>query len=247
MVPAVFVRATVPIRSEEPPTAPVDAATLPDPEIVASTKEPVPEPGTTLPALPQSDPSVQDLLVDLLGKPAVLSLLQTDGFVRRLVATVDNLSRPHATSKLWPVNPTTGRFTVADGSIAPANAARYETFVKLVDGIDPARAAALYRRMYPLLQQAYEELGYPNRRFHGRLLAVIDHLLATPQRPAPLAVTLTEVKGPIASERPWVRYEFVDPQLQALSSGQKIMLRVGDAHRRRLADWLTRFRAEIER
>ncbi|RZJ60022.1 MAG: DUF3014 domain-containing protein, partial [Acidovorax sp.] len=30
--------------------------------------------------------------------------------------------------------------------------------------------------------------------------------------------------------RPWVRYEFADPALQALSSGQKILVRMGPAN-----------------
>ena len=51
----------------------------------------------------------------------------------------------------------------------------------------------------------------------------------------------------MASERPWVRYEYADPGLQALSSGQKILLRVDEAHRGRPVDWLVRFRAAIER
>ena len=215
-----------------PPPAPLasePSGAAVDPEVVASAGEPAPEPtATPLPALDQSDPMVKDTLVELAGKTGVLSLLQTDGFLRRLVTTVDNLTRAHAASRLWPANPTAGQFGVdGAGQIEPGNAARYDGFVKLVESVDPARAAAAYRRLYPLLQNAFEELGYPTRRFHGRLLAVIDHLLATPDRPEPLAVTLVEVKGPIVSERPWVRFEFADPQLQALSAGQKIMLRVG--------------------
>ena len=36
------------------------------------------------------------------------------------------------------------------------------------------------------------------------------------------------------STRPWVRYEFADPQLQALSSGQKALVRMGPDNARRL-------------
>ena len=45
---------------------------------------------------------------------------------------------------------------------------------------------------------------------------VIDHLLAAPDAPETLALV-----------RPNVYYEFADPALQSLSSGQKILLRVG--------------------
>jgi hypothetical protein len=60
-----------------------------------------------------------------------------------------------------------------------------------------------------------------------------------------MAVQLTEVKGPIPSVRPWVRYEFADPALEALSSGQKIMLRVSSVNQNRLKARLSALRQEI--
>ena len=42
------------------------------------------------------------------------------------------------------------------------------------------------------------------------------HLLATP-----------EVQGPIELTQPRVFYEFADPELEALSSGQKTLIRMG--------------------
>ena len=69
--------------------------------------------------------------------------------------------------------------------INPDNSQRYVALVLLAESVDAAAVAAAYRRMYPLFQQAYEELGYPGRYFNDRLVEVIDHLLATP--PAPQA------------------------------------------------------------
>lgn len=198
------------------------------------------------PPLPSDDAGLRRALIDLLGRDAVIELLQTDAFAERVVATVDALPSGHAAPRLWPVHPTEGRFTVdADNRITADNAARYDRFVDLVERIDPATAARLYRRLLPQLQSAYAGLGYPGRRFHDRLIEVIDHLLATPVAPPAPPVTLTDVKGPIASERPWVRYEFADPALESLSAGQRILLRVGDAHRQRLTAWLRAFRASI--
>ena len=67
-----------------------------------------------------------------------------------------------------------------------------------------------------LIQQAYEELGYPSQQFHDRLMEAIAHLLATP-----------EVKGPIRLVRPHVLYKYADPELEARSVGQKAMIRMG--------------------
>ncbi len=54
--------------------------------------------------------------------------------------------------------------------------------------------------------------------------------------------TVTEVKGPIPSTRPWARYEFVDPRLEGLAAGQKIVLRIGPEHATRLKAWLRALR-----
>ena len=89
---------------------------------------------------------------------------------------------------------------------------------------------ALYARLYPLFQQAYEELGYPKRYFNDRLVAVLDHLLQAPEPQGPLRVKLTPVNTEVTNLRPWVRYEYVDPALESLSSGQKIMVRMGPAN-----------------
>lgn len=195
-------------------------------------------PEGALPALAGSDDHVARALSELLGSRDVAAFLQMDGLVRRVVATVDNLGREHAPARLWPVNPTPERFAVEEEgtvqTIASGNAARYGAMVRWIESVDMERAVALYARLYPFFQQAYEELGYPGRYFNDRLVAVIDHLLQAPEPASPVAVRLTEVKGDVPSTRPWVRYEFADPQLQSLSSGQKIMVRVGLENERRL-------------
>lgn len=193
--------------------------------------------------------ALQRALVEWLGSKPVASMLQTDEFVRRVVTTVDNLGRDHAAPALWPVVPSQGRFTVQRSGdaerIAPANTARYDAFVAFATSIDVARAAALYRSFYPLFQLAYQDLGYPRSYFNDRLVDVIDLLLAAPEPAAPPAVRLTEVKGPIPSTRPWVRYEFVDPAFEELPAGSKMLIRVGLAHERALKTQLRAFRARI--
>jgi hypothetical protein len=96
-----------------------------------------------------------------------------------------------------------------------------------------------------VFQKSYEELGYPGRYFNDRVVEVIDQLLATPEPSGPLAVHLTEVKGPVTSERPWVRYEFSKPEYESLAAGQKMLLRMGPEHERRLKAKLRQFRAQI--
>lgn len=225
------------------PTAPVAAASAPAAAVPAA---PMPEPKVA--EAPLDEHGVAGALSALFGAEG-MKLLIGDDFVHRFVVTVDNLGREHAPPRLWPVPPTPGRFQVVerDGRLyaEPDNAARYTPLVLLAEQIDPKAAVALYGRMLPLLQPAYEELGYPGQRFHTRLVAVIDQLLAAPEAPELIPLTLVEVKGEVPSERPWLRYEFADPKFGAASAGQKIMLRVGAVNQRRLKAKLRALRAEL--
>lgn len=232
--------AAPPAVTSAPPVAAAPLA-LPASEPASGPQNPVETlapPEAALPALAGSDDHVARALGELLGARDMAAFLQMDGLVRRVVATVDNLGREHAPARLWPVHPTPERFAVVGSdpvqTIGLDNAARYGALVRWIESVDMERAVALYARLYPLFQQAYEELGYPGRYFNDRLVAVIDHLLQAPEPASPVAVKLTEVKGDVPSTRPWVRYEFADPQLQSLSSGQKIMVRVGLENERRL-------------
>jgi hypothetical protein len=239
------------------PHAQAPIAFTPPPALQAAPAAPPSEPRIEYPldASPAAGPltaqALRRALADLLGGDAALSYLQLDEFPRRLVATVDNLGRPHAPTQVWPVDPTPDRFTVDESGdapvIAPDNANRYTPFVIIAEAVNARRAVDLYVRLYPMLQKAYQELGLPDRYFNDRVMTVIDLLLSTPETEVPLKLRLTEVKGPIASLRPWVRYEFADPALESLSSGQKIMLRVGPVNERRLKEKLAQIRSELAR
>jgi len=242
------VRAPAP-EVQAPPVPPSPEPALAASPQAAATSVALPEPKVA--ASPLDEAGVGAALEALAGPQAVRSLLITDDFVRRFVVTIDNLGREQAPPRLWPVRPTSGRFQVIerDGRMYanPDNAARYTPWLLLTEQIDPGVAVSLYSRMLPLLQQAYEELGYPGQRFHTRLMTVIDELLATPSAPELIALTQVEVKGDVPSQRPWVRYEFADPALESASSGQKIMLRVGAVNQRRLKTQLRALRAELIR
>lgn len=129
--------------------------------------------------------------------------------------------------------------------IAKGNADRYAAFVRFASGINTQAAVALYVRMYPMLQKAYESLGYPNKQFNNRLVEVIDQLLQTPEPEKPITLTLTQVQGPIEVKRPWVRYEYADADLQSRPAGQKILLRMGVQHTQTLKAKLRELRQQL--
>ena len=193
-----------------------------------------------LPSLAESDASVREALDGLLGASAFDALFRPQELIRNMVATVDNLPRRNVSLRLMPLKPVPGAFRVAgpEGTtvIGVDNAARYTPYVRAMDAIDSTKLVSLYVRFYPLFQQAYADLGYPNRYFNDRVFEVIDHLLATPDAPRSVALV-----------QPKVLYDYADPALADLSAGQKILLRMGPDNEARVKAKLREIKRALSR
>jgi len=185
-------------------------------EIVPAT----PPRSAPLPALDESDAEVSGGLTELVGRDAVTQFLSPQRVVRNIVVTIDNMTREKMALNQRPIKRTGGKFVVSGPEdapvIAPGNYSRYAPLVAVVSNMDAQTLVAMYRGLQPLFQQAYEDLGNPNRLFNTRLLEVIDHLLQTP-----------DVTGPVRLVQPSVYYRYADPKLESLSSGQKLLIRMG--------------------
>jgi hypothetical protein len=209
----------------------------------AAEHHPVPPPENTaeplpLPALADSDALVRQTLAEVFGQETAEREFARQNLVRRIVVTIDNLPRGKLGVEQRPVVPTGGKFLVAGTDDKPViderNFERYSAAVSAVAALDTRRLVSAYLRLYPLFQSAYEALGYPSAYFNDRLIAVIDHLLETP-----------EMTGPIALVQPSVYYEFADPELEARSAGQKLLLRMGPANAAILKGKLRELRAGL--
>jgi len=220
----------------------VTATTVAPEATVPAIRNPLPEAsgGATpaLPALDESDAPLHDALGDLMGKPAVDRIFKPELLVRHIVVSIDNLSRRHLAVELRPTKPLAGSFIATgndqQGTIDVANFQRYVPYVQSVQALDMKRLAALYVRFYPLFQQAYQSLGYPNGYFNDRLVVTIDNLLAAP-----------DITTDIALVRPNVMYQFADPKLEDLSAGQKLMLRMGPTNAAIIKAKLRELRAQV--
>ena len=223
------------------PTAPPSAPAIRYPVAVARA------PRAAVPSLDRADVYVENALVDLLGRKAVQSFLHLDDFARNFVATVNSLGTDNAAAQMWPVNRTAGKFDteMRDGGlvIAPGTRTVMPPSSASRDSIDTQRAVALYVRLYPLFQRAYEELGAPGRYFNDRVVEVIDDLLATPAVAEPIKVKRISVDGttPTSGEL----YMFDDPSLEAATAGQKILLRMGHENAVKLTAKLREIRQHI--
>jgi len=195
-------------------------------------------PGQVLPDLADSDKLMLDALAGLAGNGALLKLLNVERIIRNIVVTIDNLPNEHAPLKAMPLKPVQGVFIVEGATdhkvISPKNAARYEAYIKALEAMDAQKLVEVYVRLYPLFQQAYEELGYPKKYFNDRLLEVLDHLLAAP-----------EPDKPIKLAQPHVLYTFADTGLQACSAGQKILMRMGRANEAKIKVKLQEIKQQV--
>jgi hypothetical protein len=238
-----------PVAPPPPPPpvlAPAGPPAAPPPPPPPAIRHPLPSSPGAPPSLDGSDAFVENALAELLGRKKVRELLHLDGAVRRFVATVNNLATDDASASLWPVKTTPGKLETAPGggglTIAAGNAERYAPFVHLAAGLDARRAVALYVRLYPLLQQAYEDLGYPGKYFNDRVVEVIDNLLATPAPAGPLAVKRFAADGSSSGSG---LYVYEDPALEACTAGQKILLRMGAENAEVLEAKLREIRAQL--
>ena len=124
------------------------------------------------------------------------------------------------------------------------NAERYAPFVRFAAGIDTARAMALYAKLYPLLQRAYEDLGNPGAYLNDRVVAVIDNLLATPNVSGPIRVK--RVVGPDGGTVGGAGlYLFEDPALESATAGQKNLAAHGNGQQIEADGEATAIRAQI--
>ncbi|MGH8143574.1 MAG: DUF3014 domain-containing protein [Steroidobacteraceae bacterium] len=223
-------RIVVPVAAPKAPVAAAPQVANPVPASAASATQP-------LPTLGDSDVPLHQAATGLFGSN-IDRWLRPDMLVRHIVVTIDNLSRNKTAVELRPLKPVAGQFLAKgndqSSTLDPANYQRYTPYVQALQMADVKQLVAVYFHFYPLFQQAYQNLGYPNGYFNDRLVQTIDNLLQTPDE-----------KGDIALVRPNVMYQYADPMLENLSAGQKVLLRMGPQNEAIVKAKLRELRAAI--
>ncbi len=222
-------------KAPEKPVIQHPVTTTPEEEAVAA---PVIAPERPLPDLKESDTPMAEILAKLFADKNLDRFFILEHFIERFVVMVDNLPRQQLPKTHRPIKQTPGIF-LAQGerdqlTIDPANYQRYTPLVKMLSALSTKQVVAVYKRLYPLFQEAYEGLGYPDAYFNDRLIEVIDHLLATPQ-----------VADPVFLAQPKALYLYADPELEALSAGRKILIRSGLENAIKLKSILRDYRQEL--
>jgi hypothetical protein len=187
----------------------------------------VPVPSEPLPPLDVSDVFVRAAAREISRHPSFALWLAQEDLIRLFVVSVDNIAEGLTPRKHLPFLGPQAKFLVLgsgpDLRIDPSGYRRYDRIADVVSSLDAEGCAALYFRVKPLIQSSYHEMGYPGLDFDDRLDQAIAEVLAIPV--APEAPALVEEV---------LRYEFADPELEALTDAQKHLLRMGPRNVQRI-------------
>jgi hypothetical protein len=217
--------------TQQPLPAPESSPDFSQPD---AAEEILPEP---LPELIESDPEVTQALVDAAGTARLADFLVMDQIISRAVASIDSLTARQIPANINPVRPVGDKFIAdAEGErqvLSSRNYVRYDDYVALLRDMDSAELLGFYQRYSPLFQQAWEQNGGKGS-FSDRLVEVIDSLLAAP-----------DPEGPVYLVKPEAVYKFDDPQLEAMTAGQKVLVRMGSANAAVVKEKLREIRAGL--
>jgi hypothetical protein len=198
-----------------------------------------------LPILNESDSSILAALQQLRGE-GLLQLLVPQEVLRKFVLAVNNIAEGKVIHEYRPVVSPPPPFIVETFSVtiegtavdqervSAKNFQRYESYVTTLALIDSDAAVAVYRRFYPLLEEAFRELGLKKPNFHSVMIAAIDNILAAP-----------DTQGDLLLVHPKVFYQYADPALEALPQTHKLMLRMGPENARSVKASLRQLRARL--
>ncbi len=231
-----FYRQNAELKTE--PVYKQDMSPVPAPNPVVQQIIETPAAQPALPKLSESDKFMLGNIAGLVGNNSLMRLFNTGQIIRNIVATIDNLPRRNLPVSVIPVKRVHDQFITEgpenDKIISPRNAARYLAYVKIAELIDAQKLVDVYVRLYPLFQQAYEELGYPEKYFNDRLIVALNDLLAAP-----------DLKEPVTVSQPSVFYVYADPDLEVRSAGQKILMRIGSENEAKIKYKLREIKRQV--
>ena len=173
-----------------------------------------------LPPLGEMDAIVRQLVVKLSSHPAALAWLSTTGLIDNFTVATLNLSEGKTPVRHWSALKPKEHFAVTKTPrgmrLDPRSYRRYDRFTAAIGGLDPAGTARLYLTLKPRITESYRNLGFPEGDFDRVLERAMATLLATPPIPADIALNEKVLS-----------YKFIDPDIEALPSAQKQLLRMG--------------------
>ena len=207
--------------SVEPAPMPIEAE-APAAPIVAP---PVTEVQPKIPPAPvvseeTGDQYARESIDAVNGGKALAQFVAGDYVVERAVAIIDALRRGEVPYKLLPVGKPSTTFPISDNGLRvtldTAGFSRYDGFAQWVGGLNTPALVSLLNDYEMIATQALTRMGVTDFDIRSAVLAATTQILSTPQ----VAVDAELMRR----EANWV---YMDPELEALSSLQKQVLRMG--------------------
>ena len=218
-------KSEVPEQTTEIQPAEIEMVSAPEPEpvedeVVVVEEEVLPE----LPPAPvteeTADTYARESIESVNGGKALAQFVAGDYIVERAVAIVDALRRGEVPYKLLPVGRPSKPFPISDDGLRvtmdPSGFSRYDVFAQWVNGIDVLAIVELLNDYEQIATEALSRMGVGDFDIRSAVLAATTEILATPIAPQSPELMKREAN--------WV---YMDPELEALSSLQKQVLRMG--------------------
>ena len=154
------------------------------------------------------------------GGKALAQFVAGDYVVERAVAIIDALRRGEVPYKLLPVGKPSTTFPISDNGLRvtldAGGFSRYDGFAQWVGRLNTPALVSLLNDYEMIATQALTRMGVSDFDIRSAVLAATTQILSTPQ----VAVDAELMRR----EANWV---YIDPELEALSSLQKQVLRMG--------------------
>jgi len=218
-------------RPEPPAPEPAMTEAATTPAETTADVAPEPEAPLALPPLGESDTLVRTFVAGLSSRPELAAWLATPDLIRNAAVVVDNIAEGVTPTKhlkaFEPTQPFRADESGGTITVDPRSYARYDAIGDAVASLDTAGTVETYRKLRPLFDDAYRELGHPDGNFDVALQRAISRLLATPDVPAEVRLT-SHVRS----------YHYADPQLEELTAAQKQLLRMGPRNEKLVKDKL---------
>jgi hypothetical protein len=207
---------------------PVEIEMVPAPEPEPIVEEVVVVEEAVLPELPPeptvteetADAYARETIESVNGGKALAQFVAGDYIVERAVAIVDVLRRGEVPYKLLPVGRPSKPFPISDDGLRvtmdSSGFSRYDVFAQWVNGIDVLAIVELLNEYEQIATEALSRMGVGDFDIRSAVLAATTEILATPIAPESAELMKREAN--------WV---YMDPELEALSSLQKQVLRMG--------------------
>ena len=196
----------------------------PEPELEVEEASIEIEPEIILPTLDNSDSWFSTKLPSLTWRKELLKLMVTEDMIRRFVVFTDNFSQGTLAYDHAPLVTPKAKFTALETKTESgtkwqweeSNTRRFSLYVDLLRSMDSEMLIQWYLELKPLIDEAYEELGYPDDDFtqvlHGAITKVLD-------------MEIQKIQPELA--RPSVMYKYKDQSLESLDEAEKLLLRLG--------------------